>query len=122
MVKEKFGKTSRSLKYYDQDCRHNNLCALRHAHSTQKLSLIRLAMLILVLCENLLNLTCSVFGTYFKRTQIHLPVAKYLFSSQCCDNNLGSFSSYFSKLAMHAHNDDRWYPSRKLAVKGVLWW
>ena len=55
-----------------------SLYVLLNAHSTKNLSLIRSAILILVLCKIVLDLTYSALCTYFKKFRIHLPTAKHL--------------------------------------------
>ena len=89
----------------------HNLYALFHAHTIQKLSLIRSAMLIQMLCKNELDLTCSSLRTHLERFQIYLLTLKHLFSSRCCCSNLGTFSSWYSRLNMHAHSLYYWYIS-----------
>ena len=63
-------------------------------------------MLILVQCKNLLDLICNFLSKYFEMSQIHLPIAKHLLSSRYRDSSLGSFSPWYSKLAVHVHDLD----------------
>ena len=56
----------------------HNLYALLHVHNIQKLSSIRPAMLIQVLCKNELDVTYSALSTYFRRSQTHPLTVKHL--------------------------------------------
>ena len=58
------------------------------------------AMLIRVLCNNVLGFTLS---TYFGRSHVHLPTVKQLFSSRCWEDSLGPFSPRYFKLAVHVY-------------------
>ena len=57
-----------------------------------------------VLCENVVELTCSALSMYLKRSFIHLLTVKHLFSNSCCHRNLGSFLPWCFKLAVPAHD------------------
>ena len=61
-------------------------------------SLIKPAMLIQLLCKDVLYQACSDLSTFFKRCQIHLATVKHLFSSRYFDSNLGSFIHGISNL------------------------
>ena len=65
--------------------------SLRCTSCSQCSEAVLTAILIKVLYQNALDLTCSFLCTYFGRCQIHLPPVKHLFLSNCCDSNLGSF-------------------------------
>ena len=77
--------------------------SLRCTSCSQCSETVLTAILIKMLCQNALDLTCSFLCTYFGRCQIHLPPVKHLFLSNCCDSNLGSFFPWYSKLPMLAH-------------------
>ena len=77
--------------------------SLRCTSCSQRSETVLTAILIKMLCQNALDLTCSFLCTYFGRCQIHLPPVKHLFLSNCCDSNLGSFFPWYSKLPTLAH-------------------
>ena len=54
--------------------------------------------------KHVLDLALS---TYFKRSEIHLPTTKHLFSNTYRQRNLGSFSPWYSWLAARFHS--HWY-------------
>ena len=56
----------------------HNLYALLRAHNSPKLSVVRTAMLILVLSKNVSILIFSALSTYFKRSQTHSLTVKHL--------------------------------------------
>ena len=82
---------------------NSNFYTFLHVHNTQKLSLMKPVMLIQVLWKYELNLPYHTLSTCFKRSQIHLPTVKHLFSSRHCDSSLGS-SLLYSKLAVLFHS------------------
>ena len=82
---------------------------LLSVHSTLKLSLLRLVILIQALCKIVLDVTCNVFGMCFGNSQIYLPIVKRLFSSKCSDSNLGSFCPGYSKFAVYDSGLDHQY-------------
>ena len=88
-----------------------NLYMLLSVHSTLKLSLLRLVILIQALCKIVLDVTCNVFGMCFGNSQIYLPIVKRLFSSKCSDSNLGSFCPGYSKFAVYDNGLDHQYLS-----------
>ena len=62
-----------------------------------------------MLCKNMLVLTCNALSRYFERSQIHLSTGRHLFFSECDDSEIGSFSSWNSKLAVHVYSLDHLY-------------
>ena len=78
-----------------------SLYAFFLAHSIQRLSLIRPSMIVLARCKNMLDPTCNALGMYFERSQIHPPTVKRLSLSRYHDSNQGTFSPWYSKLAVH---------------------
>ena len=77
-----------------------------YAHSTQRLSLIRPAMAILVWSKSVLGPACSVLSAYRERSQTRLLTGIQLFLNSYRDSSLGSFSPGFWKLAVHVHGLD----------------
>ena len=65
---------------------------LFYATKTQWLSLIRLSMLILVLCKNVLGLIYSFLSMYPEMFQIHLLTAIHLLQGRYRDSSQGPFS------------------------------
>ena len=80
--------------------------------STQKLYLIRPAILILVLCKNMLGLTYSALS---------MCLEGHLFSNNYCDSNLGSISPCSSKSAVDDHSVIANTLHIKLAVKFIFY-
>lgn len=77
-----------------------NMDASCHAHNTQKLSLLRPAMLIQVLCKNVLHLTSSALSLYFKRSQTFLPTFLFKFIITTFDVQLSAKCIFWQKLCI----------------------